>query len=51
LPSDFSPLDHAVIFKRRLQRSLRARLSQVKQEPLDQSSTPLDPLTGNPLED
>jgi hypothetical protein len=51
LPADFSPLDHALIFKRRLQRSVRARLSQTQQEPPDQSQIPLDPLTGYPMEE
>jgi hypothetical protein len=50
-PTDFSPLDHALIFKRRLQRSLRARLSQAQQEPPDQSKTSLDPFTGYPMEE
>lgn len=51
LSAEFSPLDHALIFKRRLQRSARARLSQTQQEPPDQSQIPLDPLTGYPMEE
>ena len=46
----FSPVDRALILKRRVQRSLRARLSRRQQQGLDLSRTAIDPASGFPLE-
>ena len=46
----FSPIDRALIFKRRLQRSIRARLSQRQQQRWDPSRVAIDPASGFPVE-
>lgn len=46
----FSPIDRALILKRRLQRSLRARMSHRQQQGLDLSRTAIDPASGFPVE-
>jgi hypothetical protein len=49
-PPQFSRVDKALILKRRLQRSLRARLSRRHQQPVDLSRIKLDPVRGFPME-
>ena len=46
---NFSAKDRAMIFKRRIQRSLRARLSNSQQNPIDPNTT-IDPVSGFPME-
>ncbi|WP_186990088.1 MULTISPECIES: hypothetical protein [unclassified Synechococcus] len=46
---DFSIQDKALIFKRRIQRSLRARLSQSQKYPID-PTTVIEPTSGFPME-
>ena len=50
-PPHFDVTDKALIFKRRLQRSLRARLSRLQQEPINQDSVTIDPISGYPMEE
>ena len=46
----FSPIDRALILKRRLQRSLRARMSKRHQQGWNPSYTAIDPASGFPVE-
>ncbi|MCP9830272.1 glycosyltransferase [Synechococcus sp. HJ21-Hayes] len=50
-PPHFGRIDKTLIFKRRLQRSLRARLSRRHQQPVDPTQIKFDPVSGFPMEE
>jgi hypothetical protein len=47
----FNPVDRTMIFKRRLQRSLRSRLSKSQQQGCDLRQIAIDPTSGFPIEE